>query len=469
MVLLLFTFKHMTMYMGCQLMYLSLYQPNIRYAKRLIESLLISAVSVALTHILGKIFPTAFIGLITVILTGVYHHLRGRSKLTDTILIHIDLYTLSLFSNMVLGGLAYSMVYAIIHTKNYVITAILNQTLYIGEMSLGCWLTNRRKRRETRPYWFMAFSILCCMLMMCNFVIIMPYHFTRIHAELTFILVSIVSFIVLLVWLRERYVENEEKQKLLAEIRQLSSQVHHYKEFIPAMKRKFDESLALIKDREMDRETARELRPMLDEINRLYEEQLEESRLEFLEVNLLPKTEMVFLDALLERYHERAKKERIQFGAQVLASPKYLLEHKLITQLKLEELLGDLLTNAFRAVKRKEEKLEESVEIIFGISDSGFYEIDVYDSGEPFPEFVLERFGKRGLTTGGTGDGIPNMLKILQKYGISLVIEEFSPEESGFSKCMTLCFGRNFEVTLKTQRNVKLEVVSPQQKIEVDV
>ncbi len=62
------------------------------------------------------------------------------------------------------------------------------------------------------------------MILLCSFVIVMPYSFTRDHAEVAFILVSVVSCIGLVVWLWERKKENEEKQKLLAEIKQLRSQ-----------------------------------------------------------------------------------------------------------------------------------------------------------------------------------------------------------------------------------------------------
>lgn len=471
MLLLLFAFQYFTMYLACQMLYFSFVQPNTGLKANFMESMLVSTVCTAITCILGEKFPTAFVRLLVTVMEGVYHHLRRRRRLTDSILIQIDLYTLSLFLNILLGGMAYTVIYAVTRQEHQIATALLNQLLYIGATAVFYFLICRRKRSGVRPYWFIAFSIVCCMLMMCNLIVIMPCHFTKTHAEPAFLLISAVSFLVLLVWLRERFAENEEKRELMTEIRRLSSQVHHYKEFIPAMKRKFDESLSLIRQKEKNSETARELRPMIDEIDRLYGEQIEESRLEFLEADLLPKTGLVFLDALLQRYHAHAKTEHIQFSACVFDSPGYLLEQKLITQLKLEELIGDLLTNAFRAIERKKIRKEESIEIIFGLSDSGFYEIDVYDSGEPFPKFVLEHFGRRGLTTGGTGEGIANMLEILQKYRVGLIIEEFSLEKSDCSKCITLRFGGNFEVTLHTSRNIqlKIEIDYPKRKAQLHI
>ena len=139
---------------------------------------------------------------------------------------------------------------------------------------------------------------------------------------------------------------------------------------------------------------------------------MEESRKEFLTASSLPKTGSTFIDAILEQFNERAHEEDVSFQVQVFDPPQYLFGNHLVPQIKLEELIGDLLTNALRAICRKPIRFEESIEVDMGIADNGFYEIDIYDTGEPFPEFVLENFGRRGLTTGGTGEGLANMLEI---------------------------------------------------------
>ena len=291
----------------------------------------------------------------------------------------------------------------------------------------------------------------------------MPASITANHAELAFILVAVVSCIGLAVWLWERRRENEEKQKLLIEIKKLRSQVHHYKEFIPAMKRKFDASLEELKRKTTDIKILEKFRPLVEEIDRLYEEQMEESRREFLQASTLAKTGVIFVDALLEQYYERAHKEDISFDVRVFDSPQHLFRRHLIPQLKLEELLGDLLTNAFRAILRKKIRFDEAVEINMGITDDGYYEIDVYDTGEPFPAFILENFGERGLTTGGTGEGIANMLEILQANGITMKISEFDGTVGEFSKCITLRFSGKFEVVLDTKRDIYFHLVCSQE------
>lgn len=460
---LLFAWKHMTMYFACQFIVLS-YMGTVRsIPKMVLESLVIAVVCTAATYLLEDVFPVAFVGVLVMILAGIYHHLRHRGKMTNSILMHFDLYTLSLFSNILLGSVAYGIVYAINPAGNWVMTAVLNQTFYIAEMLLICFITGKQKKKKVRPYWFTAFSILCCIIMLCNFVIVMPASITANHAELAFILVAVVSCIGLAVWLWERRRENEEKQKLLIEIKKLRSQVHHYKEFIPAMKRKFDASLEELKRKTTDIKILEKFRPLVEEIDRLYEEQMEESRREFLQASTLAKTGVIFVDALLEQYYERAHKEDISFDVRVFDSPQHLFRRHLIPQLKLEELLGDLLTNAFRAILRKKIRFDEAVEINMGITDDGYYEIDVYDTGEPFPAFILENFGERGLTTGGTGEGIANMLEILQANGITMKISEFDGTVGEFSKCITLRFSGKFEVVLDTKRDIYFHLVCSQE------
>ncbi len=461
MVELLFALKHMTMYFVCQFVFLDHVKNEKKFLKTTAESFLIAVACTWVTYCLKKVIPVAFIGVSVMILAGIYHHLRNRRKMISAIFLNVDLYVLSLFSNIMLGAAAYTIAYLFHVSENKITVALLNQSLYVMEMILLCWYFEKRKKKKIHPYWFNAFSILCCVVMLCSFVIIMPHSFTRIHAEITFILVAMVSCVGLAVWFWERLKENEEKQKLLAEIKQLRSQVHHYKEFIPAMKRKFDASLEELKRKTTDIKIMEKFKPLVEEIDRLYEEQMEESRKEFLQAGFLAKTGVVFVDALLETYCERAHEEGVSFDVRVFDSPLQLLRMHLIPQMKLEELLGDLLANALHAIERKPIRFDEAIEVDMGVTDDGFYEIDIYDTGEPFPLFILEDFGKRGLTTGGTGEGLANMLEILHSHGIALKISEYTREPGEFSKCLTLRFAGDYTVTLNTERAVCFHLASP--------
>ena len=146
---LLFAWKHMTMYFACQFIVLS-YMGTVRsIPKMVLESLVIAVVCTAATYLLEDVFPVAFVGVLVMILAGIYHHLRHRGKMTNSILMHFDLYTLSLFSNILLGSVAYGIVYAINPVGNWVMTAVLNQTFYIAEMLLICFITGKQKKKKS--------------------------------------------------------------------------------------------------------------------------------------------------------------------------------------------------------------------------------------------------------------------------------------------------------------------------------
>lgn len=124
MLLLLFAFQYFTMYLACQMLYFSFVQPNTGLKANFMECMLVSTVCTAITCFLGEKFPTAFVCLLVTVMEGVYHYLRRRRKLTDSILIQIDLYTLSLFLNILLGGMAYTIIYAVTRQEHRIVTAL---------------------------------------------------------------------------------------------------------------------------------------------------------------------------------------------------------------------------------------------------------------------------------------------------------------------------------------------------------
>lgn len=459
----LFIFKHLVMYFNCQIVFLDCITNSRRFQKLVLESFLISTVCTAITCLSDEIMPVTVTGNLLMIFTGIYHHRVHKTRVLASIVFQIDLYTLSMFSNMILGFISYAVFYILTPFHNNILTAVFNQILYIIEMIFICVFLERHKIRGFDSLLFTIFSIICFIMMLCNLMIVMPYSFTADHAETAFIIVAIISFIGLVIWLKEYRRDNNEKQKLLVEIRELRRQVHHYKEFIPAMKKKFGTGLEELRRKTADSKDFEGYRPLVEEINRLYEEQMEESRKEFLTASSLPKTGSTFIDAILEEFNERAHEEDVSFQVQVFDPPQYLFGNHLVPQIKLEELIGDLLTNALRAICRKPIRFEESIEVDMGISDNGFYEIDIYDTGEPFPEFVLENFGRRGLTTGGTGEGLANMLKILKEHSILLIIKEYEIKSEEFTKYLTLRFSREYGVILETKRDVKLHLYSDQE------
>lgn len=444
--------KHITQYLACGFLFMGVLSSPKRKRTGYWEIALLAVVQTFLTVVMGDKFPTAFLGVLVVTLGGLYHYLRGREKLAITLLISLDVYALSLYLNMALGSIIYIVITASMGEGHIFLIGICNIILFCFVTLLCALLLYRKKTKIIGSTGFYSLSVLCGIVLACNIAVVLPNYMSKTRFEWFFSLIALVAVAVILVGAHESWCEQKRKAKLQDHIRELSSQVHHFKEYLPAVKRICDEQLQDLKTKANGSEVAKEFMPFKQGIERMYHEQMEESRKEFLRASAVVETGMVLLDAMLQDFQRRMEQENILFQVQVYTSPLELIRKGKISQSKLMELLGDSLANAIHAIIRKNNRGEETIELHMGISqESGFYEIDIYDSGIPFPENILREFGRRGLTTGGTGEGLANMLETLKKYRISLAITEYAPIEE-FSKCINFCFAGDFEVAYYGER-----------------
>ena len=443
----LFLLKHITQYLACGFLFVGGLSSFQKKWNRYLEIVLVAIVQTLLTVEMQDYFPSTFLGVLMMLLSGLYYSFRGREKLIVSLLFSLNIYTLTLYGNMLLGLIAYFMVFTICGERNFLLTGIWNLVLFIGATGLSTiYLFNHQRKKLQVNSKFYSFSILCGIILTCNIAVVFPEYMSKTRFEWVFSLVALISVAVILVGAHESRREENDRIEMQDHIRELSGQVHHFKEYLPAVKRICEEQLQLIRRKTSSTEIEQEFIPLTQEIEELLEEQMKESRTEFLHAAPVIKTGVLLLDALLLDFQKRMEREDILFQVGIYTSPAQLIREGKISQSKLMELLGDLLANSMHSILRKEIREEETIELNMGISqESGFYEIDCYDSGVPFDESILKEFGKRGLTTGGTGEGLANMMDTLQRYQISLTITEYEETEE-FSKCMSFCFSDDFEV-----------------------
>lgn len=448
--------KHMMSYLTCAIFLMKLCCSQGKHLATYLKLALVSLLAAMVTTAAGKIFSVPFISILMVILLGLYFHILGRGKLLTVILLALDVYTLTLFLNMVLGSAAYAVMRLLFHSGNALLTAASNLVLFAAAVGLMFFFLPKRKIRdkELEGSGFYSVSSLCIFVLLCILAVTLPNYLSQTQVEWFFALNALVMVAVILIAIGENRREKRKVDKLMKDIRDLSSQIHHNKEYLPAVRRRIETEFERLNSQTNAAEIAQELAPMKEEVDRLYAEQMKEGRREFLCALTPVKTGIMLLDGLLDDFHSRMAAENILFRVNVYDSPAILLKENQIPQNKLLELIGDVLANAINAIKRKETPLEdgETVELSMGVSEYDYYEIEVYDSGEPFPEEILREFGRRGLTTGGTGQGIANMLETLRTYHIALSITEFSEEEE-FAKCMDFCFGEEFEISFRGERS----------------
>ena len=96
---------------------------------------------------------------------------------------------------------------------------------------------------------------------------------------------------------------------------------------------------------------------------------------------------------------------------------------------ELVRMMGDLIRNAINAVEEMDSS-ERMILVVISRDEYGYIEVHIHDSGVPFPTEILEKFGERGNTTWGTGNGIADLVESLRRvHGSVEVIPETDPED----------------------------------------
>lgn len=218
------------------------------------------------------------------------------------------------------------------------------------------------------------------------------------------------------------------EEKLKEDKAALSQEVHRSSGYIPALKRQLEMQNA---------ETAGELPALKEEVERVKREQQAENRRHVQSTKILPPTGLKLLDLLLKDTTEQCARQDIDFDITVMTPINMLVELDLITETALLRLFGDLLKNAVKAVG-KNEPGKRKILVIMGISFE-HYQIEFFDNGPPFAKKVLHNFGKRGVTTDGSGHGLADTLEALKPSGGSIVIVE-DENDREYTKAIRIIF-----------------------------
>ena len=213
----------------------------------------------------------------------------------------------------------------------------------------------------------------------------------------------------------------------------MSKRLHKSKELIPALN-------SALNHLKIDSDSTA-LDGILEEIHQLCQEQLGESRQWDMQEKSFPSTGIHILDEQIQLYGKEAAEKSINFDVFVGAPLPEIFKERHIKELDFLRLIGDLVRNAFRAIE-KSEKAKGNILLVIGCIDD-IFQVDIYDDGAPFPLFILNEFGKRGNTQGGTGNGIADMLDFLEQHKATYQLTEYG-EGATFSKGISIIWnGKN--------------------------
>lgn len=238
----------------------------------------------------------------------------------------------------------------------------------------------------------------------------------------------------------ERHNAEMERAKIEENNKELSTKLHKSQEIIPAVVQILND-VTENSGKEMEEH---ETQKLLTEMTDLFGQQLKQNSKEDLQLKNFCSTGLKLLDQQLKVYQMEAIDRGVNFDIYVQAPINELIKRDNIDQMKLQRALGDLIRNAFRAIERNSKKCRAKghILLIIGCRYEGILEIAVVDNGEEFPLHVIEAFGKRGVTSWGTGNGLADMVEFAQETEASICVEEFDGKTNSFTKKVSMIFDK---------------------------
>jgi signal transduction histidine kinase len=228
--------------------------------------------------------------------------------------------------------------------------------------------------------------------------------------------------------------KNEQIRKLQESNDLMAKLIHRDNKLLPSM---YEAVRSLYKDDVTD-----DSRRILDKIEQLMSERIGVIVHSQRVANNLPSTKDNLIDGVMNFMCAKANEKEIQFELAVSGEISELTS-KIISPLKLETLIADLIENAIIATSYSEYK-----KILVTISNNDeCYELNIYDSGIPFEPDTLMNLGQQKTSThldeGGSGIGYMTVFEILREVKASLLITEYEQKPCEFTKSVKVRFDNN--------------------------
>lgn len=251
-----------------------------------------------------------------------------------------------------------------------------------------------------------------------------------------------------ILWLIDHYKMAKIQDMYADDNRQMSQKLHRSKEIIPMIAR-YASSLEETQDEE--------LRKKLEAICRDYGKELggAEMNADFFET-----TGIDLADLLLGTKIRECSEQDIELNVFVNTRIDKDMKRMDISDAEIARLLGDLLRNAIHAVSDLEERM---ILLMIARDENDRVLIKIYDSGIPFPSYILDHFGERGNTTWGTGNGLADLMGTVNRVHASIEVNtELAPEDV-FTKEISICFDgkENLNILQKEKNEIPVQGLIP--------
>ena len=249
------------------------------------------------------------------------------------------------------------------------------------------------------------------------------------YIDVLVLLVYFAMFFTVLMNLQHRHL-TADNQRILDDNQRMSQEIHRSRDVIDV------ESRVVATEDTIDPKLRQELADFCEsEKQEMFDPDLAAS--------LIGDTGMDLLNALLRDKLCQCRQQEISFEVMIPGPIDTYVSDIGIGEAELLRVINDLVKNAVTAINKTDGEVREIL-LILAVGPSDCLELCVYDSGVPFPDFILERFGERGNTTTGTGNGLADTVNTLRTYDASIEIEAIKPGTDIYTKCVRICFdGKN--------------------------
>lgn len=228
-----------------------------------------------------------------------------------------------------------------------------------------------------------------------------------------------------ILWLLDHH-KMAKVQKMYAEDnRQMSQKLHRSKEILPMIANYVSN---------MDGTQDERMREKLEAVCHDYGKELGGAEMS---AELFETTGIDLVNLLLRTKIIECSEQDIELDVFVSAQIDKDMKRLDVSDGEITRLLGDLLRNAIHAVEDLSNKM---ILLLIARDENGCVLIRIYDSGIPFPDHILERFGERGNTTWGTGNGLADLMETVNRVQASIEINTEMAPEDVFTKEISICF-----------------------------
>lgn len=238
-------------------------------------------------------------------------------------------------------------------------------------------------------------------------------------------------------WLIDHYKMAKIQKMYADDNQQMSQKLHRSKEILPMIANYVST---------MDGTPDEGMRKKLEEVCHDYGKELGGTQMcaEFIET-----TGIDLVDLLLRTKIIECGEQDIELNVFVSTQIAEDMKRMDISDGEITRLMGDLLRNSINAVSKLQNKM---ILLLIARDENDCVLIRIYDSGIPFPPYVLERFGERGNTTWGTGNGIADMMETLRRVHASIEINMDMDAGDVFTKGIFICFDGEDNVNITQRR-----------------